>query len=94
MTVLGRWPCLRTTLCPCSNQSLRSMPMSTAHDLHAVVWRKSSHSGSGDEKGGNSCLEVADHIPGLVPVRDSKSAYGPALMIPATAWGTFIATLR
>ncbi|GHC73476.1 DUF397 domain-containing protein [Streptomyces cinnamoneus] len=47
--------------------------MSAMHDLSRVTWRKSSYSGSGDEKGGNSCLEVADRIP-----RWRKSSYsGP-----------------
>lgn len=59
-----------------------------------VAWRKSSYSGAGDEKGGNSCLEVADNIPGIVPVRDSKTSRGPALAFPAQAWAAFVAGLR
>ncbi len=58
------------------------------------TWRKSSYSGSGDEKGGNNCLEVSDRIPGLVPVRDSKNPHGPALLFPAPAWAAFVAGLR
>ncbi|MEW2622025.1 DUF397 domain-containing protein [Streptomyces sp. NPDC048106] len=56
----------------------------------AALWRKSSYS---NESGGN-CLEVADDIPGLVPVRDSKTPGGPALLLPATAWAPFIASLK
>ncbi|MEV6511852.1 DUF397 domain-containing protein [Streptomyces sp. NPDC051642] len=56
---------------------------STEHDLS---WRKSTYSnGSGGE-----CLEVRDDLPGLVPVRDSKVPYGPALFIPAPAWASFV----
>ncbi|GAA3039865.1 DUF397 domain-containing protein [Kitasatospora sp. NPDC127116] len=39
-----------------------------------TVWRKSSYSnGDGD------CVEVAEGIAGMVPVRDSKDPHGPAL---------------
>ncbi|MEU1308904.1 DUF397 domain-containing protein [Streptomyces cinnamoneus] len=68
--------------------------MTSDREWNAAVWRKSSHSGAGDESGQNSCLEVADHIPGLVPVRDSKNPQGPALVFPAPAWAAFIAVLR
>ncbi|MFG2650808.1 DUF397 domain-containing protein [Streptomyces sp. NPDC048436] len=55
-------------------------------DLSTAVWRKSSHSnGTGGE-----CLEVADGLPGVVPVRDSKVADRPALVIPANAWAPFV----
>ncbi|MFF9085107.1 DUF397 domain-containing protein [Streptomyces sp. NPDC014991] len=56
----------------------------------AALWRKSSYS-NGD---GGNCLEVADNLPGLVPVRDSKFPDGPALLLPATAWAPFIASLK
>ncbi|MEU0127620.1 MULTISPECIES: DUF397 domain-containing protein [unclassified Streptomyces] len=49
-------------------------------------WRKSSHSG-GD---GGSCLEVAEGHAGIVPVRDSKSPSGPALVFSASAWSAFV----
>lgn len=55
-----------------------------------LAWRKSSHSG-GDN---GSCVEVADGIPGLVPVRDSKQPTGPALAFPAAAWTAFVRTVR
>lgn len=58
-------------------------------DLGSVQWRKSSHSsGTGGE-----CLEVADDISGLVPVRDSKNPQGPALVFPADAWSAFVTAL-
>lgn len=53
------------------------------------VWRKSSYS----NPSGGDCVEVADNIPGVVPVRDSKNPHGPALAIPARAWAAFIAAL-
>ncbi|MCC2278680.1 DUF397 domain-containing protein [Streptomyces sp. ET3-23] len=65
--------------------------MHTGHDLNAATWRKSSHSGPGNGTGGDDCLEVADNIPGVVPVRDSKNPHGPALAFPAAAWAAFVA---
>ncbi|MEU3353279.1 DUF397 domain-containing protein [Streptomyces sp. NPDC037389] len=53
-------------------------------------WRKSSYSNGGDA----NCVEVADNIPGAVPVRDSKCPHSPALLLPLPAWETFIAALR
>ncbi|MFJ9628963.1 DUF397 domain-containing protein [Streptomyces sp. NPDC101175] len=63
---------------------------STERDLSSARWRKSSYSnGSGGE-----CLEVADEVTGLVPVRDSKVPDGPVLLLPGTAWSAFTAGLR
>ncbi|MEU8852412.1 DUF397 domain-containing protein [Streptomyces sp. NPDC048564] len=57
----------------------------------AARWRKSSYS---DGNGGD-CVEVADGIPGVVPVRDSKLASdSPVLLIPAHAWRGFLTSLR
>jgi Domain of unknown function (DUF397) len=53
-------------------------------------WRKSSY--SGNESG--SCVEILDHHPSGVPVRDSKNPHGPALLFPAAAWSSFICALR
>ncbi|QIQ04920.1 DUF397 domain-containing protein [Streptomyces liangshanensis] len=50
-------------------------------------WRKSSYS-NGE---GGECLEVADDLPGRVPVRDSKNPSGPALVVSASAWADFVA---
>ncbi|MFF7747855.1 DUF397 domain-containing protein, partial [Streptomyces sp. NPDC007971] len=52
--------------------------------------RKSSYS-NGD---GGHCVEVADDIPGLVPVRDSKVSGGPVLVLGAHAWAPFVAALK
>lgn len=52
-------------------------------------WRKSSYSSS--ESG--SCLEVVDGRP-TIPVRDSKSPHGPALLFPSAAWTAFVDALK
>lgn len=53
-------------------------------------WRKSSYS-SGD---GGSCVEILDGYPSGVPVRDSKTPHGPALVFPAAGWSSFIAAIK
>ncbi|MFI0785036.1 DUF397 domain-containing protein [Streptomyces lydicus] len=59
-------------------------------DLSTVTWRKSSYS---NPDGGN-CIEVADDLPALVPVRDSKAPHGPALVFPAAAWASFVTAVK
>ncbi|MFF4045449.1 DUF397 domain-containing protein [Streptomyces chartreusis] len=62
------------------------------YDLTNARWRKSSYSG-GD--GGEDCLEIADGVPGVIPVRDSKLASdSPVLLVPAHAWDRFLTCLR
>ncbi|WP_329565360.1 DUF397 domain-containing protein [Kitasatospora sp. NBC_01266] len=58
-------------------------------DLSSASWFKSSHSGNG-----GSCVEVAPSFPGIVPVRDSKDPQGPALVVTAGAWSTFVAGVK
>ncbi|MFF9480937.1 DUF397 domain-containing protein [Streptomyces sp. NPDC014733] len=59
--------------------------------LGAAHWRKSTYS-NGD---GADCVEIADNLPGIVPVRDSKAAPGgPALVIPAGAWHRFVTAVK
>ncbi|MBO4164600.1 DUF397 domain-containing protein [Micromonospora antibiotica] len=55
-------------------------------DLTNSKWRKSSRSGS---SGGN-CVEVADNLPGVVAVRDSKDPFGPVLAFDPTTWRSFV----
>jgi hypothetical protein len=55
-----------------------------------TAWRKSSYSGSENA----DCVEVADGVPGIVPVRDSKNPTGPALVFPATSWAAFISAIK
>ncbi|MGP3966618.1 DUF397 domain-containing protein [Streptomyces sp. 6N223] len=59
--------------------------MTAASSTPPSAWRKSSYSGSN----GGDCLEVADGVPGAIPVRDSKNP-GPALTVPADTWTAFI----
>ncbi|MFV2115343.1 DUF397 domain-containing protein [Micromonospora sp. LOL_025] len=56
-------------------------------DLTGALWRKSTRSGT---SGGN-CVEVADNLPGVVAVRDSKDPTGPTLTFTPTAWRAFVA---
>ncbi|MFI5929554.1 DUF397 domain-containing protein [Micromonospora sp. NPDC051543] len=58
-------------------------------DLIGAVWRKSVRSGSG----GGNCVEVADNLPGVVGVRDSKDADGPTLVFEPARWRTFVAEI-
>ncbi|WP_428962848.1 DUF397 domain-containing protein [Micromonospora fluostatini] len=55
-------------------------------DLTSAQWRKSTRSGT---SGGN-CVEVADNLPGVVAVRDSKDPTGPALVFAPGAWRAFV----
>ncbi|MEV4829478.1 DUF397 domain-containing protein [Micromonospora sp. NPDC049257] len=54
-------------------------------DLSGARWRKSTRSGGN----GGECVEVADNLPGIVAVRDSKDPTGPALTFTPAAWATF-----
>ncbi|MFG1917567.1 DUF397 domain-containing protein [Micromonospora sp. NPDC048898] len=56
-------------------------------DLTNASWRKSRRSGS---SGGN-CVEVADNLPGVIGVRDSKDPAGPALTFGPATWRAFVA---
>lgn len=60
----------------------------TAEISHAL-WRKSSHSGSGQE-----CVEAALNLPEVVAVRDSKDPAGPALTVSHAQWRAFTARLK
>ncbi|MFF9143298.1 DUF397 domain-containing protein [Streptomyces sp. NPDC014861] len=56
------------------------------------LWFKSSYSADGGQ-----CVEVARNlIPalGLVPVRDSKLSAGPVLAVSATAFATFVESVK
>ncbi|PTA45387.1 DUF397 domain-containing protein [Micromonospora sp. RP3T] len=54
-------------------------------ELTTARWRKSTHSGNE-----GACVEVADNLPGVVGVRDSKDVAGPSLMFSAAHWVSFV----
>lgn len=58
-------------------------------DLTRATWRKSTRSGT---SGGN-CVEVADNVPGVVGVRDSKNPTGPTLTFTTSTWRAFVTQL-
>ncbi|MER7839137.1 DUF397 domain-containing protein [Streptomyces sp. NPDC096040] len=43
---------------------------------------------------GVDCVEVSTDSPGLVPARDSKAPHAPVLVLTATAWAPFVASLK
>ncbi|MEV4479626.1 DUF397 domain-containing protein [Micromonospora coxensis] len=59
-------------------------------DLSGAIWRKSTRS-SGN---GGDCVEVADNLPGVVGVRDSKDRQGPVLTFAPASWAAFVRSVR
>ncbi|MFG2168213.1 DUF397 domain-containing protein [Micromonospora chersina] len=59
-------------------------------DLTGARWRTSTRSSS---NGGN-CVEVADNLPCVVAVRDSKDRAGGTLTFSPAAWHAFVDALR
>ncbi|MEU6230094.1 DUF397 domain-containing protein [Streptomyces sp. NPDC047042] len=59
------------------------------YELSNARWRTSTYS----DGNGGSCVEVADGVPGIVPVRDSKASDGPVLLLGATAWAEFVGSV-
>ncbi|MDG4835141.1 DUF397 domain-containing protein [Micromonospora sp. WMMD967] len=55
-------------------------------DLTGAQWRKSTKSGNN----GGSCVEVADNLPGVVFVRDTKDRDGGTLTFEPAAWAGFV----
>lgn len=54
------------------------------------VWHKSSYSGAN----GGACVEVADNMPDLVLVRDTKDRDGGTLRFTPRAWREFIGFVK
>ena len=61
----------------------------TEMGLLGAQWRKSSYSSANA-----ACVEVAQNLPGIVAVRDSKNPAGPKLIISPADWQTFLAEAR
>ncbi|MEV7285326.1 DUF397 domain-containing protein [Streptomyces sp. NPDC093252] len=59
-------------------------------DLRSAAWRKSSFS---DEYGAD-CVEVATNLPGITPVRDTKTPNGPTLLVSTNAWAAFVSAVQ
>jgi Domain of unknown function (DUF397) len=59
-------------------------------DLSRAVWHKSTRSNGS----GGACVEVADNLPGIVAVRDSKDREGGALTFSREQWRAFIIGAR
>ncbi|MGV9766097.1 DUF397 domain-containing protein [Micromonospora tulbaghiae] len=54
-----------------------------------MTWRKSTRS-----NGSGNCVEVADNLPGVVGLRDSKDSSGPALAFQPNSWAAFIQAMK
>ncbi|MGN9774771.1 DUF397 domain-containing protein [Micromonospora sp. H33] len=59
-------------------------------DLTGARWRTSIRSSTN----GGDCVEVADNLPGVVAVRDSKDRDGGNLTFDPAAWRAFVAELK
>lgn len=55
-------------------------------DMLTPQWRKSTRSGGN----GGACVEVADNLPTMVLVRDSKDREGGTLHVDPAAWKAFV----
>ena len=60
----------------------------TVSEPAGAVWRKSSHSGAG-----NDCVEIALVETGAA-VRDSKIPQGPRLRFDSNEWANFLAATK
>lgn len=49
------------------------------------LWHKSTYSSAQGQ-----CVEVADNLPQIVGVRDSKNPNGPAHVVSRSAWCVFV----
>ncbi|MFI7078089.1 DUF397 domain-containing protein [Micromonospora sp. NPDC049903] len=57
-------------------------------DLNGATWRTASRSGN------TNCVEVADNLPGVVAVRDSKDRQGPVLAFTPSTWRSFVRQVK
>lgn len=54
--------------------------------MTGAQWHKSTRSGTN----GGSCVEVADNLPSVVLVRDTKDRDGGTLQFNPTVWQAFV----
>jgi hypothetical protein len=59
-------------------------------DLTGAKWHKSTRSGSN----GGDCVEVADNLPGIVAMRDTKDRDGGTLIFTHAEWAAFVGGVR
>jgi hypothetical protein len=59
------------------------------NELARATWRTATYS-----QGNGSCVEVAGLGGGRVAVRDTKDRTGPAIVITAEQWRTFLASTQ
>jgi hypothetical protein len=57
-------------------------------ELTGATWRTSTRSAH------TECVEVADNLPGVVAVRDSKDRQGPVLAFTPSTWRSFVAKIK
>jgi len=60
-----------------------------ANELARATWRTATYS-----QGNGACVEVAGLGGGRVAVRDTKDRTGPAIVITAEQWRTFVASTQ
>ncbi|MEV0000834.1 DUF397 domain-containing protein [Micromonospora sp. NPDC050980] len=58
--------------------------------MTGAQWRKSTKSGNN----GGSCVEVADSLPGIVLVRDTKDRDGGTLTFGPASWQGFVSLAK
>ncbi|MEU4534266.1 DUF397 domain-containing protein [Streptosporangium sp. NPDC023825] len=58
-------------------------------DLSGAQWRK-----SGRSTNGGNCVEVAQNLPGVVAVRDSKDPTGLVLAVSPAAFAAFVGGIK
>ncbi|MEU9236986.1 DUF397 domain-containing protein [Streptomyces subrutilus] len=68
---------------------MSATPLSNGGLLISARWRRSSRS-----TGMNNCVEAAVLGGGLLAVRDSKRADGPAVLFTGPAWTGFLTSVR
>ncbi|MGW5849728.1 DUF397 domain-containing protein [Streptomyces sp. NPDC055254] len=68
---------------------MSATPLSSSGLPNRARWRRSSRS-----TGMNNCVETAVLVGGLLAVRDSKRADGPAVLFTGPAWDGFLVQVR
>lgn len=58
-------------------------------DLTGDRWRTSTRSGAQ-----GNCVEVADNLPGVVAIRDSKNRDGGTLTFGQASWQSFVSLAK